>query len=109
MRTDQRSLTHLWEQKITTTTQEKWLAKLMGYDFTIEYKKGKDNVIADKLSRREEDGEINTISTLVPHWLESIREEVRSNSTLQQLVKLCEQGEIVGPWKYQDGVLYFNN
>ena len=51
VRTYQRSLKHLWEQKITTTTQEKWLAKLMGYDFTIEYKKGKDNVIADKLSR----------------------------------------------------------
>lgn len=81
----------------------------MGYDFTIEYKKGKDNVIADALSRREEDGEINAISAPIPHWLESIQEEVRSNSTLQQLVKLCEQGEIVGPWKYQDGVLYFKN
>ena len=28
---------------------------------------------------------------------------------MQQLVKLYEQGEIVGPWKYQDGVLYFKN
>lgn len=48
----------------------------MGYNFTIDYKKGKDNVVADALSRGEEDGEINAISALVPHWLKSIREEV---------------------------------
>lgn len=51
VRTNQRSLKHLWEQKITTTAQEKWLAKFMGYDFTIEYKKGKDNAITNALSR----------------------------------------------------------
>lgn len=76
VRTDQKSLKHLWKQKITTTAQEKWLVKLMGYNFTIDYKKGKDNVVADALSRGEEDGEINAISALVPHWLKSIREEV---------------------------------
>lgn len=76
VRTDQKSLKHLWKQKITKTAQEKWLVKLMGYNFTIDYKKGKDNVVADALSRGEEDGEINAISALVPHWLKSIREEV---------------------------------
>lgn len=50
VRTDQKSLKHLWKQKITTTAQEKWLVKLMGYNFTIDYKKGKDNVVADALS-----------------------------------------------------------
>ena len=76
MRTYQKSLKHLWKQKIATIAQEKWLVKLMGYNFTIDYKKGKDNVVADALSRGEEDGEINAISALVPHWLKSIREEV---------------------------------
>lgn len=30
VRTIQHNLKHLWEQKITTVTQEKWLIKLMG-------------------------------------------------------------------------------
>ncbi|KAJ0628009.1 putative nucleotidyltransferase, Ribonuclease H [Helianthus annuus] len=51
IRTDQRSLKHLLAQKITTPLQHKWLAKLMGYDYSIEYKQGRENVAADALSR----------------------------------------------------------
>jgi hypothetical protein len=31
--------------------QHQWLIKLMGYDYEIEYRKGKDNVAADALSQ----------------------------------------------------------
>ena len=40
------------EQKIGTPTQQKWFAKLLGYLFVVEYKKGKDNLVADALSRK---------------------------------------------------------
>jgi hypothetical protein len=40
IRTDHQSLQYLWQQAITTTAQQKWLVKLLGYDFSIEYKKG---------------------------------------------------------------------
>nr|GEV89579.1 reverse transcriptase [Tanacetum cinerariifolium] len=36
---------------VTTPLQHKWLAKLMGYNYVIEYKKGRENVTADALSR----------------------------------------------------------
>lgn len=39
------------EQKITTPFQQLWLSKLMGYDFEIQYKQGKENHAADALSR----------------------------------------------------------
>jgi hypothetical protein len=46
----QKSLRHLLEQTITTEAQQKWLVKLLGYDFTIEYKRGVENSAAESLS-----------------------------------------------------------
>ena len=51
IKTDHFSLKYLMEQKITTAFQGKWLSKLMGFDYEICYKKGKENVVADGLSR----------------------------------------------------------
>ena len=50
VRTNHQSLKHLWTQKITTVAQQRWLWKLMGYDFIVEYKRGGENVVADALS-----------------------------------------------------------
>jgi len=46
----QKSLRHLLEQTITTEAQHKWSVKLLGYDFTIEYKRGVENSAANSLS-----------------------------------------------------------
>lgn len=51
IRTDQKSLKFLMEQKMTTPFQHMWVSKLMGYTFEIHYKQGKENVAADALSR----------------------------------------------------------
>jgi hypothetical protein len=51
IRTDQQSLKALLDQTLQTPEQQAWLHKFIGFDFTIEYKPGKDNVAADSLSR----------------------------------------------------------
>jgi hypothetical protein len=45
------------EQRLSLEEQQKWVTKILGYDFEIVYKKGKQNVVADALSRKDEDVE----------------------------------------------------
>lgn len=51
VRTDQKALKYLLEQKLHMGTQMKWMAKLMQFDFEIDYKKGRENKADDSLSR----------------------------------------------------------
>ena len=51
--TDYRNLKELMTQIIQTPEQQYYLAKLLGYNYTIQFKSGHSNVIADSLSRIE--------------------------------------------------------
>ncbi|KAF8407056.1 hypothetical protein HHK36_006181 [Tetracentron sinense] len=71
VRTDHRSLKYLLEQRISTVTQQKWLSKLLGYDYEIIFRKGADNVAADALSRQfEESGTAMAISFPYTTWVD---------------------------------------
>ncbi|XP_052299962.1 uncharacterized protein LOC127903656 [Citrus sinensis] len=50
IRTDQKSIKYLLEQRITTPAQTRWLLKILGYDYEIEYKRGAENQGANSLS-----------------------------------------------------------
>lgn len=67
---------HLLEQKIETPFQEKWLTKLLGYDFQAKYKKGKDNKVADALSRKEKvmrEVALISISISMANWIDDLK------------------------------------
>ena len=51
IQTDQRSLKYLLEQRIGTPEKQCWVAKLLGYDYEILYRLGRENSVADALSR----------------------------------------------------------
>jgi hypothetical protein len=76
IKTDHQILKYFLEQCISSQEQQKWVTKLFGYDYEIIYKKGKDNVVADALSRKYEDeGSLFSLSFIVPDWLQAVHQE----------------------------------
>jgi len=42
----------LLDQRLSTVPQHQWVSKLFGFDFSVEYRSGRLNTVADALSRR---------------------------------------------------------
>lgn len=76
VRTDQQALKHLLDQRQIQLKYKKWVAKLLGYDFEIQYRPGQDNKAADSLSRMPPTGQLAML--YVPRLLdlEVIKNEV---------------------------------
>ncbi|GKC52899.1 putative reverse transcriptase domain-containing protein [Tanacetum coccineum] len=51
--TDHKSLQHILDQKELNMRQRRWLELLADYDCEIRYHPGKENIVADALSRKE--------------------------------------------------------
>jgi hypothetical protein len=66
--------------------QQKWVTKLLGYDYDIVYKKGTENLVADALSCILEYVELHTISTTTWPIIEIIKDEQHSDPELQKIV-----------------------
>ena len=79
IRTDQKSLKFLLEHRITTPAQARWLPKLLGYEYGIEYKRGQDNQGADALSRVVEFHFLG-ISLPQVNWWGTLQQEVGQDS-----------------------------
>lgn len=51
---DQRSLKYQMEQGVLGEDQQKWVVKLLRYDFKIQYRLSHENQIIDVLSKQSE-------------------------------------------------------
>ena len=79
---DQKALKFLWEQREVQSQFQKWLTKLLGYDFEILYQPGLQNKVADALSRKDQSVELNTMTTTGIVDVELIEKEVKKDQEL---------------------------
>jgi hypothetical protein len=70
--TDHQSLSFLGEQQLQSELQRKAMAKLMGLQFKIVYKKGLENVVANALSRVGAAMTLALIYEVQPVWLQEV-------------------------------------
>lgn len=75
------------EQKLTTLVQQKWISKMLVFDYTIQYKKGKENLVADVLSRKHE-MEHNCVVVIeaIPSWRTEVRDSLKDDNEAQELI-----------------------
>ncbi|GKE03901.1 putative reverse transcriptase domain-containing protein [Tanacetum coccineum] len=110
--TDHKSLQHILDQKELNMRQRHWLELLSDYDCEIQYHPGKENVVADALSRKERSKPLRvralvmTIGLNLPKQILSAQSEARKeenfiNEDLHGMINKLEPRA--------DGTLCLNN
>ena len=75
------------EQRLVNLEYQKWMIKLMGYQFNIQYRPGLENKAADGLSRISQPTSL--LAMTVPHVLqmERLLQEVAADDRLQAVIR----------------------
>ncbi|WVZ63784.1 hypothetical protein U9M48_013389 [Paspalum notatum var. saurae] len=84
------------DQRLSTIPQHQWISKLFGYDFSVKYRPGQLNIVADALSRRNaEQCAALAISgpSSYPHGI------------YQKMKAQIQEGSLVDPWRLHDSLI----
>jgi hypothetical protein len=75
VRADHFSLKYLLDQRLDTIPQHHWVGKLLGFHFSVEYKAGSTNTVADALSRHDtEEAAVMSLSAPRFDFIEHLRQ-----------------------------------
>ncbi|KAG7567587.1 Integrase catalytic core [Arabidopsis thaliana x Arabidopsis arenosa] len=103
--TDHESLKHLKGQQKLNKRHARWVEFIETFPYVIKYKKGKDNVVADALSRR-----YVLLSSLDAKLLgfEHIKSLYANHSDFEKIYSSCEKFAF-GKYYRHDGFLFYDN
>lgn len=93
IRTDQKSLKFIMEQREVGAEYQRWVSKLMGFEFEIHYKPGAANRVADALSRQGSASiEFKALLSSSGPSLEEVQAQLQGDPYIQQLVADLREG-----------------
>ncbi|MEL7520689.1 MAG: RNase H-like domain-containing protein, partial [Cyanobacteria bacterium J06553_1] len=116
--TDHQPLTSVFVRKTKSPRMARWSVEMREYNYKIHYIKGKDNVVADALSRPV--GRIivdHPNESFLGHSKQEIAELQRSEQRWAEIIKFCEKKKVpkVPPNRYPlhkfnviEGILYYS-
>lgn len=86
IKTDHKALIFLEDQVLHSELQKKAMAKLTGLHFKIVYKKGKENLDADALSRIGHATAVQVVSEVTLAWVQEVVNSYVIDSAAQDLL-----------------------
>lgn len=110
IRTDHQSLSYLTEQHLHSDMQRKAMTRLMGLQFKVVYRKGKENIVADSLSRVGHLCSTTTVSHVQPVWLQELLNSYNTDLAAQDLLaKLALHSPDEAGFSLSQGIIRYNN
>lgn len=80
----------------------------MGLDYIIQYRRGKENVVADASSRRNETAACQAITTVVPEWMGELEASYDQSEWLQGiLTQLAIQPTAIAYYTLSNGLIRY--
>jgi hypothetical protein len=96
------------DQRLSTVLQHKWIDKLFGFDFTVEYKACRFNIVADALSRcSPPNAMFHTLSSPTFQLYDELRLECAATPECQRIRGQIKEGVLTAPWHLVDGLLLY--
>jgi hypothetical protein len=114
LRTGHYSLKYLLDQRLSTVPQYQWISKLFGFNFTVEYRPGRLNTVADTLSRRDaehsQDDAVGLVAMCVQSgptfaFLDDVCRSTAQAPDAQYMLRRLGAGELPTQWRFHDGLL----
>jgi hypothetical protein len=106
---DHNSLKYFLTQKNLSSEQQKWVRKIQVFDFDILYKKGKENLVVDGLSRKlDNDATLCAMSIIIPEWISEVQTEYIKNPEIRRLIEEVERNPTANPkFTWENDILWY--
>lgn len=108
--TDHQPLQHMFNQRISTPAQHKWVSKLLGYNYRVQYRAGHLNTVPDILSRRHEFLSIQSFSSPLFDSITLITKACHSDPEALTIITALQKNEQTKKgFSLLDGRLLYKN
>lgn len=108
IKTYQRALKFLLEQRVIQPQHQKWIYKLLGYDFEVCYQPGRENLAADALSRAPPNMHVEYMKAPSLIDVHKIQSEIENDAKLATVIEqLRKDPQSHSHYTLQQGILKF--